>query len=141
MSKVPLNHLLKIGNATLTTIAQTLSGAINELNTLLASKVDTTDLATVATSGSYTDLTDKPTIDVWTSPKTLAEGATSVTFTGLNAAYAYDIYSETADGTPVNITGYTVSGTSITYTCVAITAAQAGISGTDCKVKLKCMAA
>lgn len=34
MNKVPLNHLLKIGAETLSTIAQTLSGAINEIMSL-----------------------------------------------------------------------------------------------------------
>jgi hypothetical protein len=40
MSKVPLNHLLKIGADALQTTAQTLSGAINELKTAIASIVD-----------------------------------------------------------------------------------------------------
>ena len=75
----------------------------------------------------------------WTATQTLAAGATSVTFTGLTSTYAYDLYSETADGTPVYVTNSVVSGTQITYTLTAITSAQAGSAGTGCKVKLKCL--
>ena len=104
---------------------------------------------------SYIDLTDKPQINgvtlsgnktsadllisMWSDPIVLTEGATSVTFSGLNTNYAYDLYSETADGTPVYVTGYSVSGTSITYTLKTITSAQTGTSGSGCKVKLKCL--
>ena len=41
-----------------------------DMNTALAAKADTADLATVATSGSYNDLSDKPTIPApYTLPK------------------------------------------------------------------------
>lgn len=40
MSKIPLNHLLKIGADTLQTTAQTLSGAVNELKSALSGKQD-----------------------------------------------------------------------------------------------------
>lgn len=60
----------------------------SKINTELSAKADTSDLATVATSGSYTDLSNKPTIPVltdliddtttaqntvWSSDKTAAE--------------------------------------------------------------------
>lgn len=95
MASAPLNWLLKIGGDALNTTAQTLSAAINELKTAISGKQDTltfdsaptensnnpvtsdgifdaltskansADLATVATSGSYNDLTDRPSpIDV-----------------------------------------------------------------------------
>jgi hypothetical protein len=41
-----------------------------QTNTLLAAKANTADLATVATSGSYTDLSNKPTIPTKTSELT-----------------------------------------------------------------------
>lgn len=39
-----------------------ISASLNDLNTRLNSKAETSSLAAVATSGSYNDLTDKPTI-------------------------------------------------------------------------------
>lgn len=101
MASAPLNWLLKIGGDALTTTAQTLSAAVNELKTAiaglgtskqdvltfdntptensdnpvtsdgiydafdsvndaLATKVNSADLAAVATSGSYNDLDDTP---------------------------------------------------------------------------------
>lgn len=54
----PLKYLLKVGGEVLTTTAQTLSGAVNELKTALSS------LATVARTGSYNDLLDLPTLAV-----------------------------------------------------------------------------
>jgi len=62
MSSAPLNWLLKIGADALQTTAQTLCAAVNELKSALALKANTADLSTVATSGSYTDLSNKPTI-------------------------------------------------------------------------------
>lgn len=53
MASAPLNWLLKIGGDALQTTAQTLSAAINEIKS---------SLAPVATSGSYNDLSNKPTI-------------------------------------------------------------------------------
>lgn len=46
----------------------------SETNTLLAAKANTADLATVATSGSYTDLTDKPSIPTAVSQLTNDSG-------------------------------------------------------------------
>ena len=54
----PLKYLLKVGGEVLSTTAQTLSGAVNELKTALSS------LATVARTGSYNDLLDLPTLAV-----------------------------------------------------------------------------
>ena len=45
-----------------------------QVDTLLAAKANTADLATVATSGSYTDLDDKPTIPTATSQLTNDSG-------------------------------------------------------------------
>ena len=46
----------------------------NGLSEILEDKPDATDLATVATSGSYTDLDDKPTIPTATSQLTNDSG-------------------------------------------------------------------
>ena len=62
MASAPLNWLLKIGADALQTTAQTLCAAVNELKSALALKADTADLSTVATSGSYSDLSNTPTI-------------------------------------------------------------------------------
>lgn len=58
----------------------------NKVITLaLEDKADTTDLATVATSGSYTDLEDKPTIP--TVVDTVADGNTNAVSS--NGVYDY----------------------------------------------------
>lgn len=62
MSSAPLNWLLKIGADALQTTAQTLCAAVNELKSALVLKANTADLSTVATSGSYSDLSNTPTI-------------------------------------------------------------------------------
>lgn len=48
MSQVPLNHLLKIGSDALQTVAQTLSGAVNELKTAISGK----STVSISSSGS-----------------------------------------------------------------------------------------
>ena len=55
-----VNHKENGEFVTLNTTAQDAYGAINELNTAVGAKANTADLAPVATSGSYNDLTDKP---------------------------------------------------------------------------------
>ena len=52
MSSVPLNHLLKIGAEVLSTTAQTLSGAINELKAALGTKQDTLTFDNAPTASS-----------------------------------------------------------------------------------------
>ena len=111
----------------------------NDLNTWRGCQNNLTSTATDQSLSAAQGKILNEKITNWTAAQTLAAGATSVTFTGLTSTYAYDLYSETADGTPVYTTGYTVSGTSITYTLQAITSGQAGTGGTGCKVKLKCL--
>ena len=52
-----------------------LNGITSAINTALQDKVDSSDLATIAISGSYNDLLDKPTIP--TAPGTLNTNATT----------------------------------------------------------------
>lgn len=70
MSSVPLNHLLKIGDETLNTTAQTLSGAVNELK-------ESSDSANAG-------------LDVWTAQVTQSNGM--VVFDNLNPAYGYKLH-------------------------------------------------
>lgn len=56
---------------------------------------------------------------------------TSIQFTVPDAGYGYDPYFESADGTPVYVQGENKSGTTLTYTIRALTAAQL-----PCKAKL-----
>lgn len=92
------------------------------------------------TSGGVVNTSNSILTPTWAGTAIqLAEGDTTVTFTGLNTNYAYEMYSETADGTPIYVTNYAVSGTSITYTILPITSAQTGSGGTGCHVKLKCL--
>lgn len=77
-----------------------------ELNTAIAGKANTADLATVATSGSYADLTNKPTIP--TVPTNVS-------------AFTNDAHYITASGAPVqSVNGQTgavtVTDTDTTYT-------------------------
>ena len=68
-----------------TTTSLTKTWSSDKINTELSAKADTSDLASVATSGSYTDLTDKPTIpdtsitDITDSLGTTPTGITLVT--------------------------------------------------------------
>lgn len=90
MASAPLNWLLKIGGDALTTVAQTISGAINELKSSKA---------------------DKATI----YSQTLLAGATSVTFTNVTTT----ANSSVQVGTSVAGLDYndiTQSGTSYTVT-------------------------
>lgn len=52
MNSVPLNHLLKIGAEALSTTAQTLCGAVNELKTAIAGKQDTLTFDDAPTANS-----------------------------------------------------------------------------------------
>lgn len=121
------------------TMAGMVDTSNNNLNTWRGVQNNLTSTATDQSLSAAQGKILNEKITNWTATQTLAEGTTSVTFTGLTSTYAYDLYSETADGTPVYTTGYTVSGTSITYTLQAITSGQAGTGGTGCKVKLKCL--
>ena len=73
--------------------------------------------------------------DYWYDEKTLSAGTTSISFYGDGISKAYDIYWETADGTPIYITNSTANGNNITYTIKAITSAQAANNG--CKIKIR----
>ena len=105
----------------------------NKINTELSAKADTSDLATVATSGSYTDLSNKPTIPVltdliddtttaqdtvWSSDKTAAEIAAGAgvtiddTTTSLTKTWSSDkINSEVSSKPSINDT--TASSSSV----------------------------
>lgn len=64
------------------------SSALNDLNERLGDKADISDLAVVATSGSYNDLTDKPLLPVVTDE--ITENSTAVITSGA-------IYSNVAE--------------------------------------------
>ena len=57
------------------------------INTALNGKMDKVTLATVATSGSYNDLTNKPTISNYYHTPTYSSGLSIATGTGVNALY------------------------------------------------------
>ena len=109
------------------------------LSDACAKGVDTSISAGTTSANLPTAAAVENFVNNWTEAQTLSEGDTTVTFIGLTSGYAYDLYSETADGSPIQIVNYVVSGTQITYTISAVTAAQVGQSGTGCRVKLKCM--
>lgn len=79
MSKVPLNHLLKIGADALTTTAQTLSGAINELKTRVDGKQNTLTFDDAPTANSNNPVKSK---GILTAINTAIAGITQ-TFAGL----------------------------------------------------------
>ena len=62
------------------------------LNNKVNDKADTSSLAAVATSGSYNDLTNKPTLDSWSGSSTVSSG--TVSFSGIDdtANNAYELY-------------------------------------------------
>jgi hypothetical protein len=102
-----------------------------------------TALSLVTTGEKYdwNNKADASDLDGWTSSISLAQGDTTKTFTGLTpATYGYEVWINVADGEPTpTITDQTASGTSLTVTFSAITAAQAA-GGVACiilrKVKL-----
>lgn len=83
------------------------TGRVKLLETALAGKASSSDLATVATSGSYNDLSDKPTIPE-TAPAAAWIAGTGVTGTsttptvfsgsGVESAKAGDMYLNTSTG-------------------------------------------
>ena len=92
-----------------------LSAALNDdsnfastVTTALATKADSSDLATVATSGSYTDLTDKPTIN--DSTITIQKnGSTVDTFTTNGSAKTINIPVPTKTSDLTNDSDFVVS--------------------------------
>lgn len=70
---------------------QDLSGIISSIEQQIAAKMDKVTLATVATSGSYTDLSDKPTIP---------NAVTEITVEGWGFTKNTGTYSMPSDGIP-----------------------------------------
>lgn len=81
-----------------------------DLKNALDAKADTSSLATVATSGSYTDLSNQPTIP--TKVADLSDGANYVNRTNLNEALGN--YVKTTDYAAVNKPGIIAAGNWIT---------------------------
>lgn len=76
-------------------------------------------------------------LDSWASPVTLAVGATSQSFTGLEASGAYEPWIECADGyAPPTIVSQVATGTTLVVTFTAVTSDQDGTGG-ECKIKLR----
>lgn len=88
-----------------------------DLNTALGAKANSADLATVATSGSYTDLTNKPTIPtVNNATLTIQKNSTNVATFTANAAsnVTANISVPTATSDLTNDSGFITSITKIT---------------------------
>ena len=105
-------------------VSTTLNNYYNktETNNLLNSKVNTNDLSTVAISGSYNDLSNKPTnLTDFNGTLPILQGGTGATTaisarTNLEVMKAYTLYSNTS-GTQSNIT---LSSSSANYNYIEI---------------------
>lgn len=105
-------------------VSTTLNNYYNktETNNLLNSKVNTNDLSTVAISGSYNDLSNKPTnLTDFNGTLPILQGGTGATTaidarTNLGVMKAYTLYSNTS-GTQSNIT---LSSSSANYSYIEI---------------------
>lgn len=107
------------------------------LKGMVDDKADASSLASVATSGSYNDLTNKPTIptpDAWTPTATVSSG--TVSFSGLDDTnnYGWVPFFETSTATSYSATLTTVtnpltSNMSLTYSTDAP-------NGTVCKLRI-----
>jgi ribosome-associated translation inhibitor RaiA len=129
----------------LTELQTTVAGHTTSISNLDENKTDYSDLATVATSGSYNDLSDKPTIDT-TLPlenntstnavqaQAIAAAINSVSTTADSALKASDITTGTTNGTiKVKNTDVPVTGLgSAAYsdTSAFATAAQGALADT-----------
>lgn len=110
----------------------------SKVKTLTDNCVKTTDIATVATSGSYNDLSDKPTIP---SAYTLPTASTTV-MGGVKIGSNISVSSGTISITKSNVTsalGYTPPVSDTTY--VNATASAAGLMSSSDKSKLDSIAA
>lgn len=110
----------------------------SKVKTLTDNCVKTTDLATVATSGSYNDLSDKPTIpSAYTLPT-----ASNTVMGGVKIGSNISVSSGTISITKSNVTsalGYTPPVSDTTY--VNATASAAGLMSSSDKSKLDSIAA
>ena len=120
------------GDAVWGGITGTLSNQ-TDLQTALNAKVNSTDLSTVATSGSYADLSNKPTIPTTTDSVTQSSTA------ALTSGGAYTALNGKQDtltaGTGIDITNNTISvdsetATEVTLATVATTGAYSDLTGT-----------
>ena len=88
------------------------------LQTALDGKVSLADLATVATSGSYNDLTDKPTIPTpLTDTDDLTEGSSNLYYTDARVSANADVVANTAKVgiTPTQASDITANNAKVTY--------------------------
>ena len=110
----------------------------SKVKTLTDNCVKTTDIATVATSGSYNDLSDKPTIpSAYTLPT-----ASNTVMGGVKIGSNISVSSGTISITKSNVTsalGYTPPVSDTTY--VNATASAAGLMSSSDKSKLDSIAA
>ena len=118
-----------IPSTDLTSAAQTSLGLADSAYQKPSGGIPKTDLV----SAVQTSLEKADGAGYWVSgqDKNITTSVTSVVFTVPDAGYAYDPYFESADGTPVYVEGESKSGTTLTYTIRALTAAQL-----PCKAKL-----
>ncbi len=93
-------------NSTSGLTATDVNAAVNELKDSVDLKINSTDLATVATSGSYNDLSDQPTIS---DDQTAAEVTYDNTTSGLTATDVKAAIDEVASGSTDDQTAAEVS--------------------------------
>ena len=90
----------------------------SKVSTELGAKANTSSLATVATSGSYNDLGNKPNLPVWTNGTSALVGATSCTITdaSINSSSVIEIFTENSSNTPIPDPDKSISGHTLTLT-------------------------
>lgn len=118
-------------------VQTTVEGALGAINTLAAGNKTNIGTLNSLTTTNKTDLVsainevNSSSGGYWltTQKKTLIAGDTTAQFTLPNVNYAYDVYTETADGSMVSLTSTSLNGTTFTVAFSAITSAQAGNNG------------
>ena len=106
--------------------------------TLTIQKNGVTD-ATFTANQSTNTTVNIVTENSWTTAQTLQASDTSKGFTGLSSSYAYEVWFDCANGVaPPTLSSFIfTSSTTATATFSAVTSAQTGTSGNECKIRLR----